>query len=264
MSERPSTRCPSPRACSGLMYDGVPAYLRPSLTSSSLSAIPKSTRNGLPSWSSRMFPGLTSRCTSPLRCAWCSASAMVATIAAVSPKESRSPFMSLTERRALDELRNDEARTLLGTAHVVDRDDARVIEAGDGPGFGQVGVGVFSAGNQAGVRDLDRDLTLQLLVVGQIDDAESTYAQDSLDLVAADLPRLLERSDSNGGSFRPVWLECECSLGVIVGSFRVLRPARPGFIQVGGWKLRALRPVLLRSFRAMRGRFRAVRLVRTS
>ena len=58
MSERPSTRCPSPRACSGLMYAGVPASPAPLPYSSSRRARPKSATQGRPAASSRMFAGL--------------------------------------------------------------------------------------------------------------------------------------------------------------------------------------------------------------
>ena len=38
----------------------------------------------------------------------------------------------------------------LGAADIVDRHDVRVIEAGDGAGFGQVGFGVFGPGDAVG------------------------------------------------------------------------------------------------------------------
>ena len=55
----------------------------------------------------------------------------------------------------------------------MDGNDVGVIEAGDSAGFGQVGFGDLRAGRQIAVRHLDGDQTLQLLIVGQVDDAEA-------------------------------------------------------------------------------------------
>ena len=85
MSARASTLL-SPAACSGDMYVGVPTDIpvpvrfAPSDSSdavraaTSARATPKSASTACPS-SSRMFSGLMSRCTIPLRCAYASASA---------------------------------------------------------------------------------------------------------------------------------------------------------------------------------------------
>ena len=55
----------------------------------------------------------------------------------------------LRQRAAFDELRDDEAGTVLGAADVVDGNDVRVVEAGDGAGFGQVGFGILGPGRRA-------------------------------------------------------------------------------------------------------------------
>ena len=57
---------------------------------------------------------------------------------------------ALGQGAAVDVLRDDEAGAVLGAAHVVDGNDVRVIEAGDGAGFGQVGFGVSGPGDEAG------------------------------------------------------------------------------------------------------------------
>ena len=77
----------------------------------------------------------------------------------------------------------------VGAADVVDGDDVRVVEVGDGAGLGQVGFGVVGPGDQMGVRHLDRHGALQLVVVGQVDEAEAALAQQPLDAVAADVRR---------------------------------------------------------------------------
>ena len=88
---------------------------------------------------------------------------------------------------AVDVLRDDEAGKLFGAADIMDRHDVRVIEIGDRAGFGQIGFGIFGAIHQLAMRHLDRDETLQLVVVGEVDEAETALAQHSLDPVATDL-----------------------------------------------------------------------------
>src|SRR5262249_6448694 len=68
----------------------------------------------------------------------------------------------LGQGAAFDQLGYDEAGAVLGAAHVVDGHDVRVVEAGDGAGFGQVGFGVLGPGYQPAVRHLDGDGPLQL------------------------------------------------------------------------------------------------------
>ncbi len=67
MSERVST--PSPRTCSGDMYDALPGRIPLSSRSSSWArAMPKSTIFVCPSVVTRMFVGETSRWTMRMRC----------------------------------------------------------------------------------------------------------------------------------------------------------------------------------------------------
>ena len=61
-----------------------------------------------------------------------------------------------------------------------------MVEVGDGAGFGQVGFGIFGPGDQLAVRHLDGHGAMQLLVVGQVDQAEAALAQQPLHPVAAD------------------------------------------------------------------------------
>ena len=62
-----------------------------------------------------------------------------------------------------------------------------MVEIGDGAGFGQVGFGVGGLSDELGVRNLDGDEPLQLVVMGEVDEAEAALAQHSLDPVATDL-----------------------------------------------------------------------------
>ena len=100
---------------------------------------------------------------------------------------------------AVDVLRDDEAGALLGAADIVDGNDVRMVEVGDGAGFGQIGFGVFGPGDQLAVRHLDGDEPLQLVVVGQVDEAEAALAQDPLDPVATDLAGRGFRRDGRDG-----------------------------------------------------------------
>src|SRR4051812_2706513 len=73
-----------PCACSGARYDAVPTTSpRVSVVASIARAMPKSTSVGTCSWQT-MFPGLTSRCTTPCSCATPSPSATSATSATAS------------------------------------------------------------------------------------------------------------------------------------------------------------------------------------
>ena len=61
-----------------------------------------------------------------------------------------------------------------------------MVEIGDRPSFGQIRFGIFGMRDQAGVRHLDGDGPVQLLVLREIDKAEAPFAQHFLDAVATD------------------------------------------------------------------------------
>ena len=134
---------------------------------------------------------------------------------------------------AVDVLRDDETGELLGAADIEDRDDVRMIEVRDRAGFGQVGFGVFEAIHQLAMRHLDGHRAAQLVVVGQIDEAEPALAQHSFDPVATDAfreLRLAKRAAADalfeGGSPS---IERSCSTITSAGSSSGSgRPARGG------------------------------------
>jgi len=74
-----------------------------------------------------------------------------------------------------------------------------MIEIGDGTSFSQVGFGVRGLSDELSVRDLDGHEPLQLVVVGEVDEAEAAPAQHLLDPVATDLVRKCGRGVSDGG-----------------------------------------------------------------
>ena len=59
-----------------------------------------------------------------------------------------------------------------------------MIEVGDRAGFRQVGFGIFGSIHQIAMRHLDGHRAAQLVVLGQIDQAEPALAQHSFDPVA--------------------------------------------------------------------------------
>jgi hypothetical protein len=65
---------------------------------------------------------------------------------------------------------------MIVVADIVDGKDVGVIERGDDAGLGQVQQGVFGTGEEMMVWHLDGDESLQLLVVGQINDTEASFA----------------------------------------------------------------------------------------
>ena len=76
-----------------------------------------------------------------------------------------------------------------------------MIEAGDGAGFGQVRLGVLGPGDEVGVRHLDGHETPQLVVLGQVDQAEAALAKKPLDTVATDVLGVEAASSSTGAGW---------------------------------------------------------------
>ena len=62
-----------------------------------------------------------------------------------------------------------------------------MIEVGDGPGFGQVFFGIVHGGNSKTMRYLDRHVTLQLLIMSEVDHSESPLSQNAFNSVTTDL-----------------------------------------------------------------------------
>src|SRR5262249_9416809 len=76
---------------------------------------------------------------------------------------------------------------LLGAADVVDGNDMRVVEMGDGAGFRQVRFGVRPLSDESGVRHLDGHGPAELVVVSQVNPSETAFAQQPVHAVAADV-----------------------------------------------------------------------------
>src|SRR5207248_8177691 len=117
---------------------------------------------------------------------------------------------------------DDVAGELLGAAHVKHGDDVRVVEASNRARFGQIGFGIGDLGDESGVRHLDGDASLQLVVVGQVDEAEAAPAQNPLDPVAAYLGRAVAGNHGRGrecshGVGQPAGIETGEAAEIVVG-----------------------------------------------
>ena len=122
----------SPRACSGAMYCGVPAMtpLCVRLASSIARARPKSvslTRSM--QFSSRMFAGLMSRCTTPWACAAARARAAWVPIRKISLHLERARGVEPFLERAAGDVLHDEVRQ---PAKLIDRMDGHDVLVSDG------------------------------------------------------------------------------------------------------------------------------------
>ncbi len=87
---------------------------------------------------------------------------------------------------ALDQLRDDEAESVVGGPDIVDRHDVGVVEGGEDAGLGEVGFDSLAIAHPAGVRHLDGNGAVQLFVASQVDAPEAALAEDLLDPVATD------------------------------------------------------------------------------
>ena len=90
------------------------------------------------------------------------------------------------EVSAVDVFRDDKTGELLGAADIEDGDDVGMIEVRDRAGFRQVSFGIFESIHQFAMWHLDGHRAAQLVVLGQIHQAEPALAQHSFDPVATD------------------------------------------------------------------------------
>ena len=104
----------------------------------------------------------------------------------------RSRRETLLERRALDELHRDVDEPLV-LADVVHRDHVRVGEAGHRHGLAQQTTRLATLAAGAGVHDLQRDLAIELWIVGPEHDTHAARAQAGDHDVAPDATARLDR-----------------------------------------------------------------------
>ena len=147
---------------------------------------------GSPSSVTRTFWGLMSRWTTARECAWSSASQRSAPISPISRSLSSPSRLRPGQGRAVDQL-GDEQRVAVLLAHLVERDDAGVVEARRGLRLAQHP----PAGLAARLDRLDRDRPLQPAVPSLVDDAEPAAADSALDQEAVEH----ERADQSSFTF---------------------------------------------------------------
>src|SRR5262249_40424356 len=104
---------------------------------------------------------------------------------------------------SFDELGDDEVEIFLPAAHIIDRNDVRMIQAGQDPGFGQVRGSILRVGNPMPMGNLNGYSSLQLIIAGQVNPSEAAFAQDSLYAKATDELRQLRYVRSAHVHFRP-------------------------------------------------------------
>ena len=152
-------------------------------------AIPKSMTFASPVGSTTMLAGFTSRCTTPWRWAWWSARATCATSGSA-VRQSRGPASrQVGEGLPPQQLERDEQRA--GgrvAAHVVDHDDARVLQRGRDAGLGQEAL--LEDPRRLPLRgrldDLEGDGPVEGRVARLVDDPHGPAADLAEDLVPAD------------------------------------------------------------------------------
>ena len=157
----------------------------------------------------------------------------MATSSAASRKDGRACPDPGRQVAALDELRDDEAQAVLGAAHVEDRHDVGVVQAGQDAGFGEVRLELLGLGDAFRVRHLDGDRAVEFIVMGQIDPPEPALTEPTDDPVAPDLRGIAVRGatrslDGRLRAFRPGQ-----ALRLVRGAIRS-RGGRSG-AAVSGW-----------------------------
>ncbi len=89
----------------------------------------------------------------------------------------------LPEALAVDELHHDGLATLVHE-HVVDRDDVRVGQPGDGDRFAAEAFGDDGIGGEVGLQPLDRDLAIEIGVGRDPHLGHATLADAALQLIS--------------------------------------------------------------------------------
>ena len=103
---------------------------------------------------------------------------------------------------SFDELRDDEAEPVFRAAHVVDRHDVGMVQLGENSGFDEKRFHILGAGDSFGVRHLDGDRAVEVIVVSQIDPSEPALTEPADDPVAPDLGGIAVRGATRTKSER--------------------------------------------------------------
>ena len=107
---------------------------------------------------------------------------------ATSSAESRKDRSSLPhpdrQVASFDELRHDEAESVLGATHIEDRHDVGMVQLREDSGFNQKRLDILGSGDSLGVWHLDGDRAVEVVVVSQIDPSEPALTEPTDDPIA--------------------------------------------------------------------------------
>ncbi len=92
----------------------------------------------------------------------------------------------LCEVSPFDKPRDNEKGMLGCAADVINRDDVRMLEIGDGASFGKIGVDILGSGDPLRMRHLNGHGSTQLLVTRKVDETKASLAEKLLNSIASD------------------------------------------------------------------------------
>src|SRR5262249_7850851 len=102
----------------------------------------------------------------------------------------------------------------------VDHADVRVIQRRGGPGLGEKTLPQLAVFRPARPQELERHVPLQLVVVGEVDQAEAAFSQDFLDAIATNALWYRFGKGINWGPFFAARVVSTCSFEFIHGAYR--------------------------------------------
>ena len=82
---------------------------------------------------------------------------------------------------AFDELRHDETEPVFRATHVMDRHDVGMVQLGEDAGFNEKCLGILGASDSFGIRHLDGDRAVKVVVVSEIDPSEPALTEPTDD-----------------------------------------------------------------------------------
>ena len=161
----------------------APVWVRPSLAPPAR-AMPKSVTLTWPAAVMSTLPGLTSRCTTPLRVRERERGGDVgADLGGLAGVRAGRVADDVAQRAAVDVLHDDEVRAVL-LAPVVDRDDVGVVQVGRGLRLAPEPLDERRVAGELGREHLERDRAVEQLVAGQVHLGHAAPGDARDDLVA--------------------------------------------------------------------------------
>ncbi len=132
----------------------------------------------------RMLAGLMSRCTSPWVCGVMERLGDDGDEFRRFAESGASLSHSDRQIAAFDELRDHEAEPVFRATHVMNWHDMGMVQLGEDASFVQIRLHILGMGDTSGVRNLDRDRTIEVVVVREVDPSESALTEEPGDPVA--------------------------------------------------------------------------------